>query len=71
MTLTIGQTVSIRGGYSNKEIATGTVTRLSRTMATVATPEYAVPVRYRLTAPLKGRRITGGVAEHLNDWIDC
>ena len=67
--LAVGSTVAIFSGYSNKQIGTGTVTRVLPRWVLVEAPQWAVPVRFRTCAPLKGHRITGGLAEHLNEWI--
>lgn len=68
-TLTVGCTVAIHSGYTNKQIGTGTVARMLTRWVLVEAPQWAVPVKFRTCAPLKGRRISGGLAEHLNDWI--
>ena len=67
--LAVGSTVAIFSGYSNKQIGTGTVTRVLLRWVLVEAPQWAVPVKFRTCAPLKGHRITGGLAEHLNEWI--
>lgn len=70
MSVKVGDVVEIFSGYGGSvPIATGNMVRVSKTMATVETPHYACPVRYRLTGPLAGRRIIGGLAEYLNDYI--
>ena len=68
-TLTVGSTVASFSGYSNKQIGTGTVTRVLLRWVLVEGPQWAIPVKFRTCAPLKGHRITGGLAEHLNEWI--
>ena len=67
--LTVGSTVAIFSGYSNKQIGTGTVTRVLLRWVLVEAPQWAMPVKFRTCATLKGHRITGGLAEHLNEWI--
>ena len=68
--LEVGQIIEIKGGHQGNPMAKGRVTKLNKKWATVETILYAGPVRYRLDGPLKGRRITGGLAEHLNDYIE-
>ena len=67
--LAVGSTVAIFSGYSNKQIGTGTITRVLLRWVLVEAPQWAMPVKFRTSAPLKGHRITGGLAEHLNEWI--
>ena len=68
-TLTVGSTVAIHSGYTHKQVGTGTVVRVLTRWVLVEARQWAVPVKFRTCAPLKGHRITGGLAEHLNDWI--
>lgn len=67
--LTVGASVPIFSGYSNKQIGTGTVIRVLQRWVLVQSSCWRVPVRFRTSAPLRGHRITGGLAEHFNEWI--
>ncbi len=67
--LTVGTSVAIFSSYSNKPIGTGTVIRVLQRWVEVQSSSWAVPVRFRTCAPLRGHRITGGLAEHMNEWI--
>lgn len=68
--MNVGDPVYIYGGHSRSVIGAGTVVRLSKNFVTVNTSLYQRPVRYRLNGPLAGIRVIGGLAEHLNDYID-
>ena len=61
--------VIIYSGYTSKPIGEGTVIKTKKNWVEVHTPLYARPVRYRTSGSLAGRRITGGLAEWLNDHI--
>ncbi len=67
--LTVGAEVAIYSGYSNSLIGIGKVTRVLKRWVVVDSSSWAVPVRFRTCAPLRGYRITGGLAEHLNEWF--
>lgn len=67
--LTVGAVVPIFSGYSNKQVGTGTVIRVLQCWVVVQSSCWRVPVKFRTSAPLRGHRITGGLAEHLNEWI--
>lgn len=67
--LLIGAEVAIYSGYSNNLIGIGKVVRVLKRWVLVDSSSWAVPVRFRTCAPLRGHRITGGLAEHLNEWI--
>ncbi len=67
--LTVGASVAIFSGYSNRQIGTGTIVRVLQRWVEVQSSSWAVPVRFRTCAPLRGYRITGGLAEHLNERI--
>ncbi len=67
--LTVGASVPIFSAYSSKPIGTGTVIRVLQRWVEVQSSSWAVPVRFRTSAPLRGHRITGGLAEYLNEWI--
>jgi hypothetical protein len=67
--LTVGAPVAIFSGYSNRQIGTGTVIRVLQRWVMVESSCWAVPVQFRTSAPLRGHRIAGGMAEHLNEWI--
>lgn len=67
--LTAGASVAIFSSYSNKPIGTGIVLRVLQRWVEVQSSSFAMPVRFRTCAPLRGHRITGGLAEHLNEWI--
>ena len=67
--LTVGASVTIFSSYSNKQVGTGTVVRVLQRWVEVQSSSWRVPVRFRTCAPLRGHRITGGLAEHLNEWI--
>ena len=68
-TLTVGCTVAIHSGYTHKQVGTGTVVRVLTRWVLIEARQWAVPVKFRTCAPLKGHRITGGLAEHLNEYI--
>lgn len=67
--LTVGASVPIFSGYSNKQIGTGTGTCVLQRWVVVESSCWAAPVKFRTCTPLRGYRITGGVAEYLNEWI--
>jgi len=67
--LTVRASVAIFSGYSSRQIGTGTVVRVLQRWVVVQSSSWAVPVRFRTCAPLRGHRITGGLAEYLNEWI--
>ena len=67
--LTVGATVAIYSSYSSKQIGTGTVVRVLSRWVLVQSSSWRTSVKFRTCAPLRGHRITGGVAEHLNEWI--
>ena len=67
--LTVGATVAIFSSYSKKQVGTGTVIHVLQHWVEVQSSSWRVPVRFRTCAPLRGHRITGGLAEHLNEWI--
>lgn len=67
--LTVGSQVAIHSGYSNKQIGVGTVVRVLQRWVLVESSSWRTPVKFRTSAPLRGYRITGGVAEYLNEWI--
>lgn len=67
--LTVGAVVPIFSGYSNKQVGTGTVIRVLQRWVVVQSSCWRGPVRFRTSALLRGHRITGGLAEHLNEWI--
>lgn len=67
--LTVGTEVPIYSGYSNNLIGIGKVVRVLKRWVVVDSSSWAMPVRFRTCAPLRGYRITGGVAEHLNEWV--
>jgi len=67
--MVVGSMVAIHSGYTNKLIGAGTVVRVLTRWVLVEAPQWAVPVKFRTCAPLKGHRITGGLAEHLNEYI--
>jgi len=65
-----GDEMTIFDGISGRRIGTGRVTKVGKAFLTVTTALYAQPVRYRLTGRLKGRRVIGGLAEYLNDYVE-
>lgn len=67
--LMVGTEVAIHSGYSNKQIGVGTVVRVLSRWVVVQSSSWRTPVKFRTSAPLLGYRITGGVAEYLNEWI--
>ena len=67
--LTVGSEVAIHSSYSNKQIGFGTVVRVLSRWVLVQSSSWRTPVKFRTCAPLRGYRITGGVAEHLNEYI--
>ena len=67
--LTVGTTVEIFSGHSNRKIGVGTVLRVLSCWVVVQSSSWRTPVKFRTCAPLRGHRITGGVAEYLNEWI--
>ena len=67
--LTAGTEVAIYSGYSNNLIGIGKVVRVLKRWVIVDSSSWRTPVKFRTCAPLRGYRITGGVAEYLNEWI--
>lgn len=67
--LTVGTEVAIFSGHSNRQIGVGTVVRVLSRWVVVQSSSWRTPVKFRTCAPLRGYRITGGVAEYLNEWI--
>jgi hypothetical protein len=69
---TIGETVLIRFRGRNGPVLAGegVITKICKRWVEVTTPKYARPVRYRTTGDLAGKRISGGIAQFLNDYID-
>lgn len=65
--LIIGADVAIFSGYSNNLIGVGKVTQVLKRWVVVDSSSWAIPARFRTCAPLRGHRITGGLAEHLNE----
>jgi hypothetical protein len=68
--LMVGAVVAIFSSYSSRQIGTGTVIRVLQRWVEVQSSSWAMPVRFRTCAPLRGHRITGGLAEHMNEWIE-
>ena len=67
--LTVGTEVAIYSAYSNKQIGVGTVVRVLSRWVLVQSSSWRTPVKFRTCAPLRGHRITGGLAEYLNEYI--
>lgn len=67
--LTVGREVAIYSGYSNNLIGIGKVTRVLKRWVMVDSSSWRTPVKFRTCAPLRGYRITGGLAEYLNESI--
>ena len=67
--LAVGTEVAIHSSYSNRQIGTGTVVRVLQRWVEVQSSSWRGAVRFRTSAPLRGHRITGGLAEHMNEWI--
>lgn len=67
--LTVGAEVAIYSGYSNNLVGVGKVVRVLKRWVVVDSSSWAVPVRFRTCAPLRGHRITGSLAEYTNEWI--
>ena len=67
--LTVGAEVAIYSGYSNNLVGIGKVARVLKRWVVVDSSSWRTPVKFRTCAPLRGYRITGGVAEYLNEWI--
>lgn len=67
--LIVGTEVAIYSGYSNNLIGIGKVTRVLKRWVVVDSSSWRTPVKFRTCAPLRGYRITGGMAEYLNEWI--
>lgn len=67
--LMVGSEVAIYSGYSNNLIGIGKVVRVLQRWVVVDSSSWRTPVQFRTCAPLRGYRITGGVAEHLNEWV--
>ncbi len=67
--LTVGSEVAIYSGYSNNLIGIGKVVRVLQRWVVVDSSSWRTPVRFRTCAPLRGHRITGGLAEYMNEWI--
>lgn len=69
--MNVGTQVTIRSGYTGKPVGEGEVVKVLKRWVEVKTPMFARPVRFRTEGPLKGVRIIGGMAESLNERIDC
>ena len=67
--LMVGSEVAIYSGYSNNLIGIGKVVRVLKRWVVVDSSSWRTPVKFRTCAPLRGYRITGGLAEYLNEWI--
>ena len=67
--LTVGSEVAIYSSYSNRLTGIGRVTRVLSRWVVVDSSSWRTPVKFRTCAPLRGHRITGGVAEYLNEYI--
>lgn len=67
--LTVGTEVAIYSGHSNNLIGVGKVVRVLKRWVVVQSSSWSQPVRFRICAPLRGYRITGGLCEYLNEWI--
>ncbi len=67
--LTVGTEVAIHSGHTNNLVGIGKVVRVLKRWVVVESSNWSQPARFRTCAPLRGHRITGGVAEFLNEWI--